>query len=301
MDDIEGVNKKYPSFQFYPNDFMMDSKVVAMPTLACGMYIKLLCYDWMNDGILNDILVIQKLSGLEIHLIDDDIEIDMLFKHVRDCFVFHPDKPGHITNPRLYKDRKRLEDNHLAKVANGRKGGDAKAKAQQASSEALANPSKGVAKSSTSVSVSSSVSTSITKDKDLKTLVVLENEKWFEEDWKSYPKGGNKKRAKVHYLKTVKTEADREEFIFKTSIYLSGVDDPTYYKNGDTWFCNWDTHEVKATAPRKTKGQKLQEDRFSGLKTAMEKIEREENSNGKENTSQRINIFDRKQLNSGTK
>ena len=286
MDDIEGVNKKYPSFQFYPNDFMMDSKVVAMPTLACGMYIKLLCYDWMNDGILNDINVIQKLSGLEIHLIDDDKEIDMLFKHVVDCFVPHPDKPGHITNPRLYKDRK---------------GGDAKAKAQQASSKAVANPSKGVAKSSTSVSVSSSVSTSITKDKDLKTLVVLENEKWFEEDWKSYPKGGNKKRAKVHYLKTVKTEADREEFVFKTADYLNGVDDPTYYKNGDTWFCNWDTHEVKATAPRKTKGQKLQEDRFSGLKTAMEKIEREENSNGKENTSQRINIFDRKQLNSGTK
>lgn len=69
-------------------------------------------------------------------------------------------------------------------------------------------------------------------------------EKWFEEDWKNYPKKGVKQKAKQKYLSTVTSEEKRLEFQEKTKKYLESVSDPTYYKNGDTWFNQWQTYEI---------------------------------------------------------
>ena len=88
------------------------------------------------------------------------------------------------------------------------------------------------------------------KDKEKEEPLVVESASWFEEDWNNYPKGGNKQRAKACYLKTIKTEEDRELFWSKTREYLETVDNPTYYKNGDTWFCNWSSHESKAVVDK---------------------------------------------------
>jgi hypothetical protein len=66
----------------------------------------------------------------------------------------------------------------------------------------------------------------------------------FEDDWKRYPKKGNKNRAMSCYLKTVTTLERREEFLKKMDAYLASVDDPRYYKNGDTFFSQWKDLEV---------------------------------------------------------
>lgn len=86
-------------------------------------------------------------------------------------------------------------------------------------------------------------------------VVNLNFSTWFDEDWKDYPKGGNKQKAKAYYLKTVKSEQIREEFRFKSAEYLNSVDDPKYIKNGDTWFCNWDKYETKKPLPRNSQNK----------------------------------------------
>lgn len=72
-----------------------------------------------------------------------------------------------------------------------------------------------------------------------------ENEKWFLEDWDSYPrKAGNRKKALACYLKTVKTETDRQAFQQKMKSYIASVRDEQFLKHGETFFRNWLELEV---------------------------------------------------------
>ena len=48
---MENNGYKAPAFQFYPKDFLTDDKVLAMSDDILGKYIKLLCIDWLNDGL----------------------------------------------------------------------------------------------------------------------------------------------------------------------------------------------------------------------------------------------------------
>lgn len=43
-----------PAFQFYPKDWLTDPEVVTMSMSERGVYITLLCYAWLNDGLPND-------------------------------------------------------------------------------------------------------------------------------------------------------------------------------------------------------------------------------------------------------
>lgn len=68
---------------------------------------------------------------------------------------------------------------------------------------------------------------------------------WFEEDWLSYPrKAGSKPKAKSSYLKSVTSLEKRKQFQEKTKVYLATVRDPQYYKQGETWFRNWEDHVI---------------------------------------------------------
>lgn len=68
---------------------------------------------------------------------------------------------------------------------------------------------------------------------------------WFEEDWISYPrKAGSKSKSKTCYLKSVTSLEKRKQFQEKTKVYLSTVSDPKYYKQGETWFRNWEDHII---------------------------------------------------------
>jgi hypothetical protein len=91
--------------------------------------------------------------------------------------------------------------------------------------------------------------------KDLTNKKLLKIE--FEEDWKRYPKNGNKKRASDCYTKTVKTPEDRKLFLQKMDDYLASVDDPKYYKNGDTFFYQWQDLDVAPQAKELSWGEKI--------------------------------------------
>ena len=67
----------------------------------------------------------------------------------------------------------------------------------------------------------------------------------FEEDWDAYPrKAGSKAKALSCYKKSVNTPAKRESFQAKTAAYLKSCDDPQFIKHGETWFRNWEDHQV---------------------------------------------------------
>jgi len=117
---------KAPAFQFYPKDFLTDGKVLMMSAEMRGLYITLLCIDWLEDGFPKHCLL--KLAGFD-WLGDDggirsgsEIEAQLL-----DCFVAHPKKEGWITNPRLQKERQAQIERRKERARSGQKGGNAKA------------------------------------------------------------------------------------------------------------------------------------------------------------------------------
>jgi hypothetical protein len=44
------AREQSPAFQFYPQDFLSDDKVMAMNAAARGVYIVLLCHCWLNTN-----------------------------------------------------------------------------------------------------------------------------------------------------------------------------------------------------------------------------------------------------------
>jgi hypothetical protein len=115
---------KAPAFQFYPKDFLTDSRVMAMSNEVRGMYITLLCVDWLNDGFFEtDIL---KLGGFEWRdpresdydkVLPEDVEFEL-----QGCFVPHPTKLHHLTSPLLLEAREKQRLWREKSALGGKKG-----------------------------------------------------------------------------------------------------------------------------------------------------------------------------------
>jgi len=110
-----------PAFQFYPNDWLSSPKIMLMSPAEEGAYIRLLCYDWANDGIPDDDDQLAVLSRMG----------EGWFKGgsttLRGCFIQHPNKSRYLTNPRLQLIR--LEQ--LEHREKSRQGGLQSAKVQR--------------------------------------------------------------------------------------------------------------------------------------------------------------------------
>lgn len=52
-----------PAFQFYPQDFLVGTAMLSAE--ETGAYIRLLCYQWTNDGLPNDRAVLSRLAGCD--------------------------------------------------------------------------------------------------------------------------------------------------------------------------------------------------------------------------------------------
>ncbi len=89
-----------PAFQFYPNDWLSSPKITLMTPAEEGAYIRLLCYDWMNDGLPDNDEQLAALSRLG----------EGWFKgggtRLRECF---PLRDGKLHNPRLDEERQKQE------------------------------------------------------------------------------------------------------------------------------------------------------------------------------------------------
>jgi uncharacterized protein YdaU (DUF1376 family) len=55
---------KPPAFQFYANDFM--GATITWDAIACGMYIRLLCTQWVNGSIPDDQRRIARAAGVDL-------------------------------------------------------------------------------------------------------------------------------------------------------------------------------------------------------------------------------------------
>lgn len=116
---------KSPAFQFYPKDFLTESRVIEMSAEVKGLYIVLLCLDWLNDGFRADQKLL-KLAGfdwIDKHgLLRASEDSDIAMAQLSEMFEPHPRRPGFITNPRLERERNSQKERRLERSESGKKG-----------------------------------------------------------------------------------------------------------------------------------------------------------------------------------
>lgn len=102
---------KSPAFQFYPKDWLTDLKVILMDYQERGVYLTLLCHDWLEDGITLDL--IHHIAGPDISTL-----------RIEGCFNQHPTKLGFLTNHRLTIEREKQSDWSQKSSYGGMKSGE---------------------------------------------------------------------------------------------------------------------------------------------------------------------------------
>ena len=106
--------KSFPSFSFYPNDWLGSQAVARMTPAQEGAYIRLLCYCW-NDpdcSLPDDDDTLATLSRL-----GNEGWLEGGSTVVKVCFNQHPTKKGFLTNNKLYNvwlERKEWSDKSRA-------------------------------------------------------------------------------------------------------------------------------------------------------------------------------------------
>lgn len=108
--------RSFAAFQFYPRDFLANSKVARMSMTERGIYITLLSYAWIDDGIPSEPEQIARLVRIPA------TKFGRIWAGVlSECFVPHR---GKLVNPRQERQRKDLQDY----VASCSKGGEQSAR-----------------------------------------------------------------------------------------------------------------------------------------------------------------------------
>lgn len=104
--------EKSPAFQLYAKEWLSCPHVMRMLPEQEGAYIHLLCFDWQEDGLLDDMAVLVHLSRIP----QDKLEF------VLEKFKPHPRKNGWLTHPRLEKERKKQKAYKRKKSQSGKAG-----------------------------------------------------------------------------------------------------------------------------------------------------------------------------------
>jgi len=101
-----------PAYQMYAKEWLSCSDVMLMEAHQEGAYIRLINYDWVNDGILNNPRVLSQLGRIP----ESDLDI------VVNKFIDHPKKPGYLSHPRVQKERKKQANFKKEKSKAGKAG-----------------------------------------------------------------------------------------------------------------------------------------------------------------------------------
>ncbi len=108
------AKEKSPAFQFYPKDVLSDGNAMAMPAEAFGIYMRLLCFDWIDDGLIDCQKTWMRLGGFDPFDFQGEErraeDWDIIISHIKPQFVPHPTKEGFVTNPRLLKEREKQSE-----------------------------------------------------------------------------------------------------------------------------------------------------------------------------------------------
>ena len=117
---------KPPAFQFYAKDWLSSPRVQLMTPSQRGAYIQLLAYCWDSGdcSLPDDDIKLAALSGLGQEWSNGSST------PVRECFILHPVKSGHLTNDRLYKERVKQEEWRVKCAEAGLKSGENRRKSK---------------------------------------------------------------------------------------------------------------------------------------------------------------------------
>jgi len=108
--------EKPPAFQFYPKDFLTAESVRLMSLKERGVYITLLCHNWLEQSLPNHVPTLAKLVDLRTKVF-----ATMWNSVLARCFFTGSD--GRLRNPRLEREREKQAEFRAIKAAAGRLGG----------------------------------------------------------------------------------------------------------------------------------------------------------------------------------
>jgi len=102
-----------PFFKCYPADLISSSSVMMMSNEAFGIYIKLLCHEWMSGGIPCDLNRMARLVAAS------SAEMSKRWPEMQDCFYLENNV---YRNLRLEEERERAHKQHVKLSRAGEKG-----------------------------------------------------------------------------------------------------------------------------------------------------------------------------------
>jgi uncharacterized protein YdaU (DUF1376 family) len=96
-------SSRSPAFQFYPKDYISSTKVRQMSNTERGVYVSLLCYCWLDDGLPTDLPSLARLAEVKL----SQFERMWTKGPLHECFY---EKNGRFHNERLDRERKAQAD-----------------------------------------------------------------------------------------------------------------------------------------------------------------------------------------------
>tara|TARA_Y100000004_G_scaffold84349_1_gene94679 strand:+ start:3260 stop:4120 length:861 start_codon:yes stop_codon:yes gene_type:complete len=142
---------KAPAFQFYAGDFLSDLKVATMSMEERGVYITLLSYAWLEEGLPQDINKLARLCG-------NPKNFSKTWEVVGECFYI--DEDDKLKNPKMEEIRETLQSYKKKMSEAGKKGMESRWKNNQVKTK--------LKQSNNSSSSSSSSTSTHTKKKRVK-------------------------------------------------------------------------------------------------------------------------------------
>src|SRR5258708_15868949 len=107
---------KAPAFQFYPKDFYSDEHVQLMSLSQEGAYMRLLSHQFLHGSIPIEMREISKILRVK------GPEGKRLWNGIKPCFQIHPEEPGRLVNPRMYRDQLSALKFRAARAKSGKYG-----------------------------------------------------------------------------------------------------------------------------------------------------------------------------------
>lgn len=108
--------KKPPAFQFYPSDYLSSARVQVMSLAAQGAYLRLLCYQWQDGFIPDDIQKLAALCGSRVP------QMNTLWLQIKTCFELEIE-PGKLANKRMESVRNEQFEYRKLQAGHGSRGG----------------------------------------------------------------------------------------------------------------------------------------------------------------------------------
>lgn len=88
-----------PAFQFYAREFLSSANVSTMTAEQVGIYIRLLCYAWLDGSIPDDLPTLATLARVPL------ATMRRAWPSVGRCWVPSETIQGRLVNPRMEKER----------------------------------------------------------------------------------------------------------------------------------------------------------------------------------------------------